>query len=147
MYCEAEPVESNGLERYAAMFPKDRIVPCGPGAKWSVLPGEGVTLVYWAFEAPQCGALPTHKHAEKQSGYILEGEMTLHYDDGPDRVLRAGDFYSIPGGVGHGATVNGKVVILDVYAPRRTDFEERFRFNLRATRAAKPSSVVLEAIP
>jgi quercetin dioxygenase-like cupin family protein len=145
MYCEAEPVDTNGLERYASMFPKDRIVSCGPGAKWSVLAGDGVTLVYWAFEAPKCGDLPMHQHAEKQSGYILDGEMTLHYEDGTSRVLQTGDFYSIPGGVAHGATVNGKVVILDIYAPRRTDFEERFRFNLRARRAAKPSSVVVEA--
>lgn len=137
MYSEAVRSEPSGIERYAAMFPQDRVVPCGPGAKWSVLPGDGVTLVYWSFEAPECRELPMHEHPEKQSGYVLEGEMTLRNEDGSERTLKAGDFYSIPGGMAHGAAVGERVVILDVYEPSRPDYEERFRFNLRAMQAAQ----------
>jgi quercetin dioxygenase-like cupin family protein len=125
----------SGVARYAAMFPKERVLPCAPGASWSVLPGDGVTLVYWAFEAPECGNLPMHRHPQSQAGYIIEGEMTMQYDDGTERVLKAGDFYSIPTNVKHGATIKDRVVIIDVYTPGRPDYEERFRFNLRQHQA------------
>jgi len=125
----------SGVARYAAMFPPERVVPCAPGASWSVLPGDGVTLVYWAFQAPECGDLPMHRHPQSQAGYVVEGEMTMKYDDGTERVLRAGDFYSIPGGKKHAASIKERVVIIDVYTPGRPDYEERFRFNLREHQA------------
>jgi len=119
-------------ERYAAMFPPERIIPCAPGAAWSVLAGDGVTLVYWSFQAPECGELPMHLHPQSQAGYVLEGEMVLKFGDGTRRLLKAGDFYSIASGIKHGAVVNDHVTIVDVYTPGRPDYEERFRFSLRA---------------
>ena len=132
MYCQADPIESNSAAGYAELFPQERILPCGAGAKWSVLPLDGKTLVYWEFEPRE---LSTHSHPEKQSGYILAGEMGLIGPDGSERVLKAGDFYTIPGGEPHGAVVKERVVIVDVYEPKRRDLEGRFNESLRAAQA------------
>ena len=149
VYSEASPAAPmDGIDRYAAMFPKDRIVPCAPGASWSVKPGDGVTLVYWSFQAPECGELPMHGHHQSQSGYVVEGEMIMKFEDGTERDLKAGDFYWIPGGTKHGATVKDRVTIIDVYTPGRSDYEEIFRFSLRAreAEAVDPRALALAAI-
>ncbi|MBC5809372.1 MAG: cupin domain-containing protein [Candidatus Eremiobacteraeota bacterium] len=126
--------------------PIERLVPCGPGAEWAVLPGDGQTLVYWVFEAPQCGDLPMHRHPETQSGYVLEGEMVLKYEDGTEQQLRTGDFYSIESGVAHGASVDRRVVLLDIYAPPRPDYEARYRFMTQAKRGSRGGSRVSAVI-
>jgi len=122
-------VSEGGAARYAALVPKDRLVACGPGAWWAVMAGSGVTLVYWVFEAPRCAELPMHRHRESQCGYVLEGEMTLKYEDGSERTLRAGEFYAIPPNLLHGGSVKKRAVVLDVYAPGRPDYEERYRLS------------------
>jgi len=129
---EVAPGGASEIQRYAEMFPPERIIPLAPGAVWSVLGGDGVTLVYWSFQAPECGELPMHHHPQSQAGYVLDGEMVLKFGDGTRRVVKAGDFYSIASGVKHGAVVNDRVTIVDVYTPERPDYEERFRFSLRA---------------
>jgi quercetin dioxygenase-like cupin family protein len=138
--------DDSGIERYATMFPKERLVPCGPGAWWAVMPGDGVTMVYWVFEAPRCNELPMHRHEESQSGYVLEGEISLRYEDGSERTLRAGEFYSIPPGVSHGAVIRRRAVVLDVYAPGRKEYEERYLFAQRAkensTRRARLAATI-----
>jgi quercetin dioxygenase-like cupin family protein len=142
VYLEVSPTGTTGIERYATMFAKERLVRCGPGASWAVMPGEGVTLVYWVFEAPACGELSMHSHPETQSGHVLDGEMTLRYADGTERTLSAGEFYTIPGGTLHGATVRGRVALIDVYTPGRPDYEERYLFSLRAKQASAPHARV-----
>ena len=138
VYLEIGPAsDENGVERYATMFPKERLLPCGPGAWWAVMPGEGVTMVYWVFEAPRCNELSMHRHAESQTGYVLEGEISLRYEDGSERTLRAGEFYTIPPGGLHGATIRRRAVLLDMYAPGRKDYEERY---LSAQRARETSA-------
>ncbi len=145
MYVEIGPATDGAeIERYATMFPKERLVPCGPGAWWAVMPGDGVTLVYWVFEAPRCTNLPMHRHEEGQSGYVLEGELSLLYGDGSERVLRAGEAYTIPPGVLHGASIRRRAVMLDVYSPARKDYEERYRFSLRARETSASKRVSAE---
>ncbi len=143
MYCQADPIESTSAADYAVLFPQERILPCGSGAKWSVLPGDGKTLVYWEFEPRE---LPTHSHPEKQSGYVLEGEMALVGPDGSECILKAGDFYSIPGSEPHGAVVKERVVIVDVYEPKRRDLEARFNESLRATQALQAGRPALRLV-
>jgi quercetin dioxygenase-like cupin family protein len=147
VYLEIGPdTEDSGIARYATMFPKERLVPCGPGAWWAVMPGDGVTMVYWVFEAPRCNELSMHRHDESQSGYVLEGELALRYEDGSERTLRAGEFYAIPPGVLHGATIRRRAVVMDVYAPARKDYEERYMFAQRAkensTRRARLATTI-----
>ena len=147
MFLEIGPeTDNSGVEHYATMFPKERLVPCGPGAWWAVMPGDGMTLVYWVFEAPRCNELPMHRHDESQCGYVLEGELSLRYEDGSERPLRAGEAYAIPPGVLHGASVRRRAVVLDVYSPARKDYEERYRFNQRAKEASGGSTRVSKEI-
>jgi quercetin dioxygenase-like cupin family protein len=133
-------------ERFSAVVPKDRLVACGPGAWWAVMAGDGVTLVYWVFEAPRCAELPMHRHPQSQCGYVLEGEMTLKYEDGSERTLRAGEYYSIAPGVLHGGSVRKRAVVLDVYAPGRPDYEERYLFSARANPGSARATRVSAAI-
>jgi quercetin dioxygenase-like cupin family protein len=64
-----------------------------------------------------------HTHPQEQMGTVLEGEMELDID-GDRRVLHAGEVYSIPPSLPHGARAVGDKpsVALDVFTPRREDF-------------------------
>lgn len=44
-----------------------------------------------------------HTHAGPESGYLLEGEMTLLVDGQPPKPLKAGESYIVPPGAPHDA--------------------------------------------
>lgn len=44
-----------------------------------------------------------HSHPGPESGYMLEGEMTLLVQGQPDKVLKAGESYQVPPGAIHDA--------------------------------------------
>jgi quercetin dioxygenase-like cupin family protein len=44
-----------------------------------------------------------HTHPGAESGYLLEGDMTLIVANQPDRPLKTGDSYQIPVGAAHDA--------------------------------------------
>ena len=44
-----------------------------------------------------------HTHPGPESGYMLEGEMTLMVQGQPDKVVKAGDSYAVPPGAVHDA--------------------------------------------
>jgi quercetin dioxygenase-like cupin family protein len=44
-----------------------------------------------------------HTHPGPESGYMLEGEMTLLVDGQPPKSLKAGESYQVPPGVIHDA--------------------------------------------
>ncbi len=54
-----------------------------------------------------------HTHPGPESGYILDGELTLLIDGQPERVLKIGDSYQIPSGAVHDGKsgANGAKVI------------------------------------
>lgn len=111
---------------HATMFPDEALLDFAPGIRWAVLPGDGMTLVYWIFEPPACGEVPLHHHPTAQGGVILEGSLTMRYEDGSVTTLRAGDFYTIASGVPHGVTFEERCVALDVFTPNRVEYEERY---------------------
>jgi len=100
--------------------------PFAPGISWAVLPGDGMTLVYWVFEPPQCGDVPLHHHDVAQGGVILEGSITMHYPDGTTCTLRPGDLYTVRSNAPHAATFDERCVIVDVFAPNRKEYEDRY---------------------
>ncbi len=110
----------------ASLVPQERLIDFSPGIRWAVLPGDGMTLAYWVFEPPQCGEVPMHQHAVAQGGVVLEGSIHMHYEDGSRRTLRAGDCYTIGANVKHGATFTERCVVLDVFAPNRVEYEQRY---------------------
>jgi hypothetical protein len=41
---------------------------------------------------------PPHRHCGPAFGYMLEGEMTFEWEGEPERVIRAGEAFWVPGG-------------------------------------------------
>lgn len=120
---------SQGLHRpssYAKLVPHHRLTPFGPGIEWAVLPGEGMTTVFWIFTPPQCGDAPLETHVHEQSGYVLDGACTLLHPGGKDRALLAGDRFTIPSGALHGMTFQRRTILCDVYVPKKIDFERMY---------------------
>ncbi len=57
--------------------------------------------------------LPPHSHGA-QWGTVVEGEIELTIG-GATKVYRAGDSYSIPAGVEHGAMIKAGARVIDVF--------------------------------
>lgn len=92
----------------------------GPGVRRQVLTwSEGLMLVRVAFEDGAIG--PPHAHPHLQSCYVESGvfEVTI---GGETRLLRAGDSFTVPSGVLHGAKAVSGGVLVDVFTPFREDF-------------------------
>ena len=68
---------------------------------------EGYTTVTAIAEVPAGGAAGRHSHPGIETGYVLEGEVTLEIDGQPPMKLKAGDSYQIPSGAIHDAKVTG----------------------------------------
>ncbi len=45
-------------------------------------------------------------------GYILKGEMTVHYANGGDETVREGDLYYFP--AGHTAAINKDIIFVEI---------------------------------
>ena len=115
-----------------AMVSRERLRPFAPGIQWAVLPGDGMTLVYWVFDPPACGEVPLHAHLVAQGGVVLEGSLTLRDADGATRTLNAGDCYTLGSEVPHGVSFTERCVVLDVFAPNRLEYEERYAAGTQA---------------
>lgn len=66
--------------------------------------------------------LPVHSHGA-QWGTVVEGEIEFNIG-GETKVYRAGDSYSIPAGVEHGALIKSGTRVIDV-------FEEANRYAIK----------------
>lgn len=111
---------------HASIVPREKLLPFAPGISWAVLPGDGMTLVYWVFEPPACGEVPLHQHAVAQGGVVLEGSIHMRYADGSQQTLRAGDCYTVAGSAPHGASFTERCVVLDIFTPNRREYEDRY---------------------
>jgi quercetin dioxygenase-like cupin family protein len=86
--------------------------------------GKNMTVLYTTWAA---GALaPEHTHPHEQMGLCLQGEAIFTID-GVDYVVKAGQFYQIPGGVPHGERNDGNqpAVLIDFFSPIREDLLRR----------------------
>ena len=83
---------------YAHVVDSDAFVDFGPGIKWAVTRGEGMTLVQFVFQPPECGDIPEELHSLTQSGVVLEGSFSMHYGDGTVQRMRKQDVYMIAPG-------------------------------------------------
>lgn len=94
----------------------------------AVLDGiERKTLVYGKntlmteFRLREGAILPRHSHEHEQTGYLVKGRLRLtigteEYD------AQAGDSWSIPGGVQHGADILEDSIAIEVFSPVREDY-------------------------
>ena len=72
-------------------------------------------------EVPAGGAAGRHSHPGIETGYVMEGELTLEIDGQPAKVLKAGDSYQIPAGAIHDAkAVDKPFKVLAIYIVDKT---------------------------
>jgi quercetin dioxygenase-like cupin family protein len=82
---------------------------------------EGYTTVTAIAEVPAGGAAGRHSHPGIETGYVMEGELTLLIDGQPPKVLKAGESYQIPAGVIHDAKAADKPFkVLAIYIVDKT---------------------------
>jgi quercetin dioxygenase-like cupin family protein len=94
-----------------------------PGVERRRLDGDGVTLVWYAFEPG--AAFPVHRHRQEQVTVVEAGTVTMR--SGPDdvRELGPGAYSVLPGGVEHGITAGpGGARIMIALVPRRAAGEQ-----------------------
>ena len=94
--------------------------------------GERLTLA--VVELDPGAAVPEHSHDNEQLGIVLEGSMTLRIGD-ETRDLGPGDAYRIDSHSPHEARAGSEgAVVIDVFAPSRSDWDAVERLDPRPTR-------------
>jgi len=80
------------------------------------VPGTNLDAITAIAEIAPNAAIGRHTHPGPETGYLIEGEMTLLIDGQPPRVLKAGESYQIPSGAIHDAKSGDKgAKVLAVY--------------------------------
>jgi quercetin dioxygenase-like cupin family protein len=88
----------------------------------TMLDGAHTQLV--EFKLAKGAMIPVHSHPQEQTGYLMSGRMILTIA-GADHAMRAGDSWTIPGGVKHGVKVLEDSVAIEVFSPGREDYRCR----------------------
>ncbi|WP_052886153.1 cupin domain-containing protein [Thermoproteus uzoniensis] len=83
--------------------------------------GRNLTLAQFRIKAG-C-VVPAHSHENEQISLILEGRA-LFVVGGVTREVSAGEVVHIPPGVLHEVKALTDVVVVDVFSPRRDDWEK-----------------------
>ncbi|MHB8869933.1 MAG: 3-hydroxyacyl-CoA dehydrogenase NAD-binding domain-containing protein [Thermoleophilia bacterium] len=81
--------------------------------------GRATTLVRFTLE-PRV-EIPLHRHPHEQTGYLVEGDLTIVTESG-EWTVGPGDSWSVPGGAAHGARTRMGAVAVEVFAPCREDY-------------------------
>ena len=84
----------------------------------------GATTLMAEFRLAAGHELPAHAHPQEQTGYLVSGRIRLRIGD-EIRELRAGDAWTVPGGVEHGADLLEDSVAVEVWSPVREDLLPR----------------------
>lgn len=94
--------------------------------------GERITL--GVIELDPGSVVPEHSHEHEQLGMCLSGSLVFRVGD-ESRELRAGETWSIPGGVPHEVHVGPDgAVVVDVFGPTRDDWLDAATVERRAPR-------------
>ena len=65
--------------------------------------------------------IPRHSHPHEQTGYLVSGRMLLFIGEETFET-KAGDSWSIPGGVEHNAEIIEDSIAVEVFSPVREDY-------------------------
>ncbi len=91
-----------------------------PGVRITVVSGEKLMLS--RVEIAPGAVIPDHQHPHEQFGHVMDGGATFTIG-GETRLLRAGDYYAIPGGVLHSVTGGERgATCMDIFAPPREEY-------------------------
>ncbi len=72
------------------------------------VPGTTYNAITGIAEIAPNAAIGRHTHPGPETGYMIEGEMTLMIDGQPPRTIKAGESYQIPAGAVHDARSGDK---------------------------------------
>lgn len=67
------------------------------------VPGTAFNAVTGIAEVVPNASIGRHTHPGPETGYVMDGELTLMIDGQPPRTMRAGESYQIPAGTPHDA--------------------------------------------
>lgn len=100
-----------------------RPVVLADGVVARAVDGERLTMAVVDLEPN--AVVAEHKHENEQLGFIIRGSMTMRIGD-QVLELHAGDTYTIPSNVEHGAAAGPEgATVTDVFAPIREDWKEK----------------------
>ncbi len=86
------------------------------------------TLVYGEktlmaeFRSKAGNVLKEHSHPYEQTGYVVQGKLTLFIDGVPHQAS-AGDAWCIAADVPHGAEAIEDTIVVEVFSPARKDYK------------------------
>jgi quercetin dioxygenase-like cupin family protein len=66
--------------------------------------------------------LPSHKHPQEQTGYLVSGHINLIIN-GVRHDIRPGDSWNIKGNIEHSAEIITDSIAVEVFAPVREDYK------------------------
>ena len=98
----------------------------GPGTIFRMQGGLGnMVIAFWEMPAgPEDKALfeglPTNSCHCPHWGYIIKGQMTLHYDSGEDEVVKAGDVFYAP--AWHTSKIDEDIAVIE-FSPEKEYME------------------------
>ncbi len=79
-------------------------------------------LMFILYEMDPGAEFPLHSHPEEQAGFIIQGEVEVHFN-GQSRTLKAGSWYYFAPNELHGGRVVGsqKALVIDVFTPPKKE--------------------------
>ncbi len=91
-----------------------------PGIRQKTLVwGENTLMTEFLLE--RGSKLPPHSHLHEQTGYLVEGHLTLTIGEDA-REIFPGDSWAIPGNVVHFARVHQDSKAIEIFSPVRTEY-------------------------
>jgi quercetin dioxygenase-like cupin family protein len=91
-----------------------------PGMRGRFLHSDAMTFAFWEIDGGF--ELPEHHHPHEQVAHMIEGSFALTVN-GETKQLEAGAVTVIPGNVPHSGKAITDCRILDIFYPKREDYE------------------------
>ncbi len=93
-----------------------------PHMRRKIVTGANMTVAQ--IELKDGFVVPMHSHVNEQLTHVIEGRMRFIFgeDRAVERTLGPGDMIVIPANMPHEAHVEGDVVEVDIWSPRREDW-------------------------
>ncbi len=73
------------------------------------------------FRLDQGALVPLHQHPQEQTGYLVAGSLRFFIGE-ETAIANAGDSWSLPAGISHGAEALEDSIVIEVFSPVREDY-------------------------
>jgi quercetin dioxygenase-like cupin family protein len=116
-------VSRKGVTMKTTKLSLEKTMPLFPGLTAQIFTGEQLMGMRVMAEAGACA--PAHSHPHEQMSIVVQGEIEFTVGD-EKKLLKAGDFLSIPGNVVHSAVAQTDTELYEFFTPMREDLIERY---------------------